>query len=214
MSGRWVQTHTSPFMRRWKRGFMHQSLGSWYPAQNQGPTISAHSVEIGEKAWDPLPRKGPSSSHFFISYSHTLLHFLWRNSVGGTVWDGLPNLWRWLWYEFRLCLHSFSQDPCGANIMYQKMFVGIKNTKDLVHGKELTEGLERGAKKAKDYTKIQYGLWQSQAWISWAQIEWGSKSDQGWKEAPGGEDKLSLKSQMGVCKGRKRGQRQMAHNYS
>lgn len=41
--------------------------------------------------------------------------------------------------------------------MYQKMFVGIKNTKDLVHGKELTEGLERGAKKSK-------GLHQNTVW--------------------------------------------------
>ena len=34
------------------------------------------------------------------------------------------------------------------------MFVGIKNTKDLVHGKELTDRLEKGLKKTKDYTKI------------------------------------------------------------
>lgn len=41
--------------------------------------------------------------------------------------------------------------------MYQKMFVGIKNTKDLVHGKELTDRLERGVKKQRIIPKYSMG---------------------------------------------------------
>ena len=149
VSGCWVQTHTSPFMRRWKRGFMHQSLCSWYLAQNQGPTISAHSVEMGQKAWDPLPRKGPSSLHFFISYSHTPLHFLWRNSVG---WSTHPLEMILVWIQI---MPSFIQQRS----MWSKHQVPENVCSDQKHqrpnpwqGAHRQVG-ERG-KKTKDYTKI------------------------------------------------------------
>ena len=41
--------------------------------------------------------------------------------------------------------------------MYQKMFVAIKNTKDLVHGKELTDRLERGVKNQRIIPKYSMG---------------------------------------------------------
>ena len=110
----WVQTHTSPFLKRWKRGFMHQSLGSWYLELRTKALPYLHILLKWERKLEIHSLGKVLHPYIFSSATPTLS----CTSSGGTMWDGLPIPWRWLWYESRLCIHSFSKDPCGANIMY------------------------------------------------------------------------------------------------